>query len=440
MAVPAVDHMNLEALLATPLDSTFKGMPDSAGRGIVLADIAHRGWNLLRGDLPLPVATIDGAAMAANSRWMRAFILAHGIQISPHGKTTMAPQLFKRQLEDGAWGITVATVQQLQVCRRFGVKRVLMANQVVGDHELRSVLRALRDDPGLDFYCLVDSAENISRLHDMARQLKTGRPLQVLVEGGVRGGRTGVRSFGLAMALAGQVNACAPYLELRGVEGFEGVIDSKDSPDGTAVRSFIADLCALINGCLDRRFFADRKPILSIGGSIYFDLVATHPDVEALRDRCEIILRSGCYLTHDSGMLTDNFQKIRARTPDLDIPDPAFRPALTVWGLVQSLPEPGLAILNVGKRDVSHDVDLPIVDRWFRSGLHAAPVVVPEPTAAIQINDQHLMLRVSSDTQYRVGDLLGIGISHPCTTFDKWRLVYVVNERLDVTEGILTFF
>jgi len=432
--------MNLEELLATPLDPTFKGMPGSAGRGIVLADIARKGWNLLRGDLPLPVATIDGVAMAANSRWMRTFIRAHGIQISPHGKTTMAPQLFKRQLEDGAWGITVATVQQLQVCLRFGAKRVFMANQLVGEHDLRIVLRALRDDPELDFYCLVDSADNISRLHDMARQLKTGRPLQVLIEGGVRGGRTGVRGFGLAMTLAGQVGACAPYLELCGVEGFEGVIDSRDSQDAPAVRSFIAELCVLINGCMDRGFFANRKPILSIGGSIYFDLVATHPEVGALRDRCEIILRSGCYLTHDSGMLTDNFQKIRARALDVDIPDPAFRPALTVWGLVQSLPEPGLAILNVGKRDVSHDVGLPIAERWFRSGLHAAPVPIPEPTVATQINDQHLMLRVSSDSQYRVGDLLGLGISHPCTTFDKWRLVYVVNERLDVTEGILTFF
>jgi D-serine dehydratase len=432
--------MNLDGLLSTRIDATMKGVPNATGRDIVLADIGRMGWNLLRGDLPIPVATIDGAAMAANSRWMREFILAHGIRISPHGKATMAPQLFRRQLEDGAWGITVATVQQLQVCRRFGIKRVFMANQVVSDHDLRSVLRALRDDPALDFYCLVDSADNIGRLHDMARQFKAGRPLQVLIEGGVRGGRTGVRSFGLAMAMAGQVSACSPYLELRGVEGFEGVIDSKDQTDAPAVRSFIAELCALINGCLERRLFGERKPILSIGGSMYFDLVATHPDVGALKDRCEVILRSGCYLTHDSRMLTENFRRIRARTAAVDIPEPAFRPALTVWGLVQSLPEPGLAILNVGKRDVSYDVDLPIAERWFRSGLHAAPVPVPEPTVPIQINDQHLMFRVPADSQYRVGDVMGLGISHPCTTFDKWRVVYVVNERFDVTEGILTFF
>jgi D-serine dehydratase len=190
---------------------------------------------------------------------------------------------------------------------------------------------------------------------------------------------------------------------------------------------------------MDRGLFSGFRPILSIGGSMYFDLVATHPDVEALRDRCEVVLRSGCYLTHDSGMLTENFSRVRARTPVVAA-GPAFRPALTVWGLVQSMPEPGLAILNVGKRDVSYDVDLPVAERWFRSGLHAEAVPVPEPTVAVQLNDQHLMLRVAADSRYRVGDVLGLGVSHPCTTFDKWRLLYVVNERLDVTEGILTFF
>jgi D-serine dehydratase len=430
--------VNLAQLLATPLDPTVKGMPAGARPGMVLSDVGRAGWNLLRGDLPLPVATIDGAAMSANSRWMREFVRTCGVRLCPHGKTTMAPQLFQRQLEDGAWGITVATVQQLQVCRRFGVERVFMANQLVSDHDIRAVLRMLRDDSALDFYCLVDSAENIGRLHDLARQLKVGRPLQVLIEGGVRGGRTGVRSFGLAMAMAGQVVACAPYLELCGIEGFEGVIDSHGTPDAPAVRSYVADLCALLHGCLERRLFVKPKPILSIGGSMFFDLVARHPDVEALKDRCEVILRSGCYLTHDSGMLTRNFLGVRARTPAAA--GAAFAPALSVWGIVQSLPEPGLAVLNVGKRDVSYDVDLPVVERWFRSGLHATPVTVPEPTVATQLNDQHLMLRVPVDTRYRVGDVLGLGISHPCTTFDKWRLLYVVNERFDVTEGILTFF
>lgn len=430
--------MNLEELLDTPLDSTVKGMPGPMDRGIVLADVGRMGWNLLRGDLPIPVATIDDGAMASNGRSMRAFTEANGVRICPHGKTTMAPQLFGRQLDDGAWGITVATVQQLEVCRRFGVRRILMANQLVGERDLRAVLCALRDDPELDFYCLVDSPENVRQLHDAARRFAAGRPLQLLLEGGVLGGRTGCRSMDEAIALAGAVGACGPELALRGIEGFEGVVDGADGE--RAVGAYIAFLCELLECGIDRRWFAGGKPILSIGGSVYFDLAATHPDIRAIKNRCEVILRPGCYLTHDSRMLTDNFDRVRARTPGLGTPDPAFRPALTVWGLIQSLPEPGLAILNVGKRDVSFDVDLPIAERWFRRGLHTRPVAVPEPTIATQINDQHLLLQVSRATQYGVGDLVGLGVSHPCTTFDKWKLLYVIDDQFDVTEGILTFF
>lgn len=433
--------MNLDGLLRTRIDATMKGVPDLAGRDIALADIGRMGWNLLAGDLPAPVATIDDGAMRANSRWMQAFTDSHGVRICPHGKTTMAPQLFQRQLADGAWGITVATVQQLRVCLQFGVRRVLMANQLVGEHDIRSILHAVRDDPTLDFYCLVDSADNIRQLHRLATELDIGRPLQVLIEGGVPGGRTGCRHLDEAVALAELIGTCGPYLALRGVEGFEGVIECKSDSNGAVkVRQFVAFLSSLLLHGMERRLFTGDKPLLSIGGSIYFDLVATHPAVQGVNGKCEVILRSGCYLTHDSGMLTDNFLRVRARTPDLDAPGLAFQPALTVWGMVQSLPEPGLAILNVGKRDISFDVDLPVAERWFRRGLHVVPVAIPESSIATQINDQHLFLKVAPATQYRVGDLVGLGVSHPCTTFDKWRVLYVIDQDFNVTEGILTFF
>lgn len=433
--------MNLKELLEMSLDSTVKGVPGPMEGRIVLGDVARLGWNLLRGDLPIPVATIDGGALTSNSRWMREFTEANGVGICPHGKTTMAPQLFARQLDDGAWGITVATIQQLQVCRRFGVRRILVANQLVGERDLRAVFRALRDDPDLDVYCLVDSSENVRQLHDAALRFDAGRPLQLLLEGGIVGGRTGCRSMDEAVALAGTIGACGPELALRGIEGFEGIVEGTGGADDEmAVGAYFAFLCEMLKCGIDRRWFSGGKPILTIGGSIYFDLAVTHPDVRALKNRCEVILRSGCYLTHDSRMLARNFDRVRARTPELDTPAPAFRPALTVWGLIQSLPEPGLAILNVGKRDISFDVDLPVAERWFRHGLHAVPVAVPEPTVAKQINDQHLLMRVSPATHYRVGDLVGLGVSHPCTTFDKWKLLYVVDDRFDVIEGILTFF
>ncbi len=61
-------------------------------------------WNLLREDLSLPTAVLYEDKLAHNLRWMQEFVAAYGVKLAPHGKTTMAPKLFARQLQAGAWG------------------------------------------------------------------------------------------------------------------------------------------------------------------------------------------------------------------------------------------------------------------------------------------------------------------------------------------------
>ena len=90
---------------------------------------------------------------------MQKFIDAYGVRLAPHGKTAMSPRLFKMQLDSGAWGITLATAHQTAVAYAHGVRRVLMANQLVGKENMGIVARLLRD-PEFEFYCLVDSAAN----------------------------------------------------------------------------------------------------------------------------------------------------------------------------------------------------------------------------------------------------------------------------------------
>lgn len=433
--------MRLNELLDTRIDGTTKGVPDVDRDGISVRDIPNMRWNLLSGDLPAPVATLNQRQLTYNSQWMRRFVKKYGIKLCPHGKTTMAPQLFKLQLDDGAWGITVASVQQMRVCRKFGIDHILMANQLVGRNEIVSVLGELKNDPDLIFYCLVDSIENVLQLHEHARQFALERPLEVLLELGVEGGRTGCRTFEEAMALVDCIEKCAPYIKLAGVEGFEGVIEDADPLRAKArVIEFVQRLIDIFDHILIKGTFDNNKPVISIGGSIYFDLVTTHTDVQSLRERCVVLLRSGCYLTHDSKMLTRNFDLIRERSPELaELGEPP-KPALQVWGRVQSLPEPGLAIINIGKRDISYDVDLPVAERWYQPGTHATPTDIFRRFAVTDINDQHTFMRVPDYAQLKTGDLLGFGVSHPCTTFDKWKLLLVVNDQYDVVDGILTFF
>jgi D-serine dehydratase len=39
-----------------------------------------------------------------------------------------------------------------------------------------------------------------------------------------------------------------------------------------------------------------------------------------------------------------------------------------------------------------------------------------------------------------VGDRVCLGLSHPCTTFDKWRWMPIVDEELNVVDAIVTWF
>jgi D-serine dehydratase len=435
--------MDLAALDALLLDHRVKGIPGGVAP-FALGTIGEHRWNVLREDLPLPLAVLKESALAGNSAWMQRFLTASGAAISPHGKTSMSPQLFARQLADGAWGMTVATVHQLQVARDFGVQRVVLANQLVGRQAIRYVLAELRRDPDFDFYCLVDSAANVAALATAMREAAAsegtiGRPLQVLLEGGYPGGRTGCRTLAEALDVARAIKTAEPYLSLRGVEGFEGLFHGA-TPDETAgqVAGFLDFLVEIAIGCAHEGLFAPETVILSAGGSAFYDLVAARFRTAGIARDFLALTRSGCYLTHDSVMYRDAFDDLQRRSPEVAAFGPGLRPALEVWAYVQSRPEPGKALLTMGKRDVSYD-DLPVALSWCRRG-EAAPQPMPQGHVVTGLNDQHCHMVVPSNSPLQVGDMVGFGISHPCLTFDKWQVICIVDDDYTVTSAIRTFF
>jgi D-serine dehydratase len=431
--------MRLDELLRMPVDPTVKGWPARAGT-LPLGEVGAKGWNLLREDLPLPAAVIRRSTLEHNSRWMRSFLERFDALICPHGKTTMAPQLFARQLADGAWGITVATAQQLMVCRRFGVARVLMANQPTGRQAIQAALAELADDPSFEFLCLIDSVRGVEGLAEEVRAFRLDRPIQVLLEAGLPGGRTGCRSLADALEVA-RAAAAAPELALVGVEAFEGLI-REATPEASArkVEGLLDFVVETAIACDREDLYAPGQVLLSAGGSAFFDRVAQRFRAANLNREVKVVLRSGCYLTHDSQMYHRLFAELCERTPEARRIGPGLRPALEVWAYVQSVPEPGLAIVTMGKRDVSYDAGLPVPEQWFRPGLHARPQSLGEGFRVTGLNDQHAYLAVPEDGPLEIGDMVAFGISHPCTTFDKWQLLYVVDDDYRVVEALRTFF
>jgi len=435
MQVPEID--------AIVLDGSVKGIPGDVAP-FPLGEIGAKGWNVLREDLPLPLAVLRQSALRHNGHWMREFLARSGAVIAPHGKTTMSPQLFRNQLADGAWAITVATTQQLRVCRDFGIDRVVLANQLVGRQAISYVLGELKRDAAFDFYCLVDSVVNVEQLAAAARAAAPGRPLQLLLEGGMEGGRTGCRDVAKALAVARAVKAAAPYLALLGVEGFEGLVHTGQPVDDAAtVSCFLDHLVEIAIACEHAELFAPGRIIISAGGSAFYDLVVERFGKAGIAREVLVVTRSGCYLTHDSKMYREAFAEIRKRAPAVDNLGPGLMPALEVWAYVQSRPESTKAILTVGKRDISYDMDLPVPLKWVRprAGVDARAIAEVGPGHLVTgLNDQHCHLAVPADSPLAVGDMVAFGISHPCTTFDKWDVIPLVDDEYTVVSAIKTFF
>lgn len=418
---------------SAPLDWRFKGLPARA-EGCTPDELATLGIDVLRGDCLYPVAILKDSALAHNGAWMKRFLALTGALLCPHGKTTMSPELFARQIADGAWGMTAATVSHVRSYRRFGIDRVFLANQLVGRGNIDWVLRELARDPAFDFYALVDSVDGVALIADAASRQAIGRPVNLLVEIGATGGRTGVRDHATGVAVADAVAAAAPFLALRGVEAFEGIFQSGDA-DPAPVGAMLDRLLALAHECADRALFAPGDVMLSAGGSGFFDLCADRLAGTGLAG-AKVILRSGCYIAHDNGLYDRLYAQIAARRPDL--PPDGLRAALEVWTVIQSTPEPGRAIAALGKRDIGNDVEMPCPLWWFREGLHDRPQPIPPGYAVPVLYDQHAF--VDGPALLRVGDLIGFGVSHPCTTFDKWRMLFTVDDDCRVTGAVTTCF
>jgi D-serine dehydratase len=421
------------------LDASVKGIP--FGTRTRLADIGSRGWNVRAGDLPLPVMTLDLAAVQSNIAAMAAYCARHGVRLAPHGKTTMSPQLFRRQLAAGAWAISAATAGQAWLMRDAGIERILLANELVDPSALRWLAAEYRRDPDFELIFLVDHPAAVRLADEVLAAARPGRKIPVLVELGLAGpaGRTGVRTASAAITLAEQV-AATTTLALAGVETYEGVVaPGASAGELQAVDAFLAGAADVARALHERGLAGRDEFLLSAGGSIFFDrVIAAFAPLRAEIPELQVVLRSGGYLAHDAGR--------HHRLSPLDGRRPAgeellLREALTLWGSVVSTPERGRAIVGIGKRDAPYDVGLPVPRQLYRAG--RGPGGAPASLAAaevLKLMDQHALVEVDPDQPIAPGDIMSFGVSHPCAAFDRWRFLPLLDADGTVVDGVLTGF
>ncbi|AKM01682.1 MULTISPECIES: amino acid deaminase [Burkholderia cepacia complex] len=416
------------------IDPFGKGLGNLPSASVPLGDAGRLEWNLLAEDVSLPAAVLYEDRIEHNLNWMQAFVQQYGVKFAPHGKTTMAPQLFRRQLDAGAWGITLATAHQTQAAYHGGVRRVLLANQLVGRQNM-TIIAGLLSDPDFEFFCLVDSAESVDQLGRFFGDAK--KSLNVLLELGVPGGRAGVRDAAQREAVLAALARYPDTLKLAGIELYEGVLKEEGE-----IRTFLQGAVALTRELADAGRFARTPAILSGAGSAWYDVVAEEFAKASDAGFAEVVLRPGCYLTHDVGIYKKAQTDVFARNPIARTMGEGLLPALQLWAYVQSVPEQNRAIVALGKRDAAFDAGLPEPARHFRPGRDTAPrdVAATEGWAVTGMMDQHAYLQIPPGADVKVGDMVAFDISHPCLTFDKWRQVLVLDPQFRVTEVVETFF
>lgn len=415
--------------------SGFKGI----GNILLRTDNFDSSWNILKDNVSLPAITLSKSALDHNQSWMKKFAEKFDFQLAPHGKTTMLPDLFLQQISSGCWGITSASATQVAAAYQGGVKRTIMANQLVGKCNMDIISTILNEDPDFEFICLVDSPENVAQLGEFfqPRQQK----IKVLLEYGPMGGRTGIRDISQEDKVVEAIKNWSNTVLLVGVEFFEGVLKEEK-----VIRDFTRHCLSRIKELAGKDAFATTEIIISGAGTSWFDIVAE--EFLNFEKSCQLslkkILRSGCYLTYDGGM----YDAMRKRVLDMGLQETnggkcsilteVLRPAIKVWAYVQSIPEPNLAIVGLGRRDTGTDSGYPVPHSQYRmEGNQRKLLKCPSGNCAWKVfnmMDQHTFLRINEGDDIQVGDIISFDIIHACTTMDKWKNVLLIDDEFDVID------
>ncbi|PKF51073.1 alanine racemase [Enterovibrio nigricans] len=412
---------------------TLDSLPFEKGaKGVPLMRKSQGKYSLLT-DLPLPAAVVSESAITHNASWMQTYANQSDVLLAPHGKTTMSPQLFKAQIAQGAWGLTLATPAQALIAAEASAKRIILANQVVGWANINAVLDII-EHYQTEVYPCVDSPYLVEQWQEAAK--RRGLHVSLLVELGVKGGRCGCRTHQQVKALAQHI-AQSENLMFAGIEFYEGVIHAEHEDDDVEpeVRKFVNSAVELAESL--QSLSPLEKPIITGAGSVWYDVVA---EAFAGKTTLTTIIRPGCYLIHDDGIYQESQSAVmnRARRDDSAAChlNGDLISALTIYAHVISVPEKGKAVIGLGKRDVAFDAGLPKAIGLYRDGQQ-----LPLPSvSSTDIMDQHLFLNTMYEGALRVGDIMVFSTSHPCLTFDKWRYIGVETEPCVITKWLDTYF
>jgi D-serine dehydratase len=421
------------------LDDRWRGFP-TGDAPLPSVQIGDRGWRPQDGRMALPLISLDLRTFEANTEAVMRFLAKEGALIAPHAKTPMSVAIARRLQDAGAWGATVADARQASAMLEGGLSRLILANQVGGLNGARRLASLLWHHPLVEFHVFVDSVEGVDALaaawKSESSRGKGMPPLGLMIELGA--GRAGLRDDQAAVDLFEHIQALPPEIGLRisGIAGYEGASTVADQAESERRVDALMHRMAKLHGIVRAQLGPGTPLILTAGGSLWFDRVMSClGPVCAADGRTRLILRSGALFFSDHGVYKRGLAAMETRGVGMA---GQIAPALRLWADVLSVPEPDLMIAGLGMRDAASDQGVPTPLRIWRDGqcLSSADHVVIE-----KFNDQHAFVRYKGEGQrLAVGDILELGLSHPCTNLDRHRLIWGLDENHCVRCALPTCF
>lgn len=412
------------------LDDRVRGVPPGLS-GIDSRNVARLNWHPARGQMALPVLTMDEHTYVTNRDLMFRYVRERGVEIAPHAKTPVCPDLARDLVETGAWGTTVADLRQAAVMTRAGLSRLILANEIGGGSGAARLAAFVLANPRCEIFVFVDSVSGVLALADVWRMVPSLPPLPVLIE--IGSGRAGTRTIADAETVADAVAASAGRLRFAGIGSYEGNTIQPSSCETARLMAELIERTAEMFTRLRRRVGPEAELILTAGGSLFFDRVVARLGPLVRQDgRAVLVLRGGAIFFYDHGICA------RFLEGEGSIPlGGTLEPALRLWADVLSRPEPALAICGLGMRDASFDQGFPVVLRVHR---HGVPLPSKSQMVISKLNDQHCFLQVQQPEDVQVGDVVEFGVTHACTSIDRHGVIYGIDRQGCVRHAFPTFF
>ena len=347
-----------------------------------------------RHELGTPSLVLDLDVFDANVASLAAHGAAHGYDVRAVAKIHKTVEISRAQIAAGGVGVCCATLREAEVMADAGIPGVMLFTSVVTAPKLARLADLNGRADGL-LVC-VDDPTNVDQLEDAARA--SGKPLGLLVDLEVGGGRTGLADEDAAVALAGRI-ASSNAVTYEGVQGYVGNHQNTVDYDRrrTMSRQLLAPLCSLVER-LHREDLAPR--IVSGAGT------GTHDFDHELGVLTEV--QGGTYALMDV-----NYRDAVLRRDD---PHP-FGAALAVRATVISTAQPGFVVADAGIKEL---------DCIF--GIEHPGILRGAPAGAVYslVGDDMGRIDLAEGGSLRVGDVVELQPPHCYQTLAMYRLIHCV--------------